>query len=74
MKNYKNFLSSAIMIVAIFFALTSCVKDWLAGPTGVNGINGLNGIDGKNGKNANSACITCHTIANFDAKVNEHHL
>jgi hypothetical protein len=45
----------------------------LNGVNGTNGMNGKDGINGTDGKDANSSCLVCHTVANFDAKINEYH-
>ena len=34
----------------------------------------MNGTNGTDGKDANSSCLVCHTVANFDAKIEEYHL
>lgn len=67
----------------IFSACGKDGKEGAMGPTGptgangsngVNGINGVNGTNGLDGKDANSSCLVCHTVANFDAKIDEYHL
>ncbi len=77
MKNLRKFIFAAGMLsVAACLLFTSCAKEGPQGPAGANGVNGLNGVNGTNGLNgqdANSSCLVCHTVANFDAKINEYH-
>ncbi len=83
----KNLLAIGIGILLLGASIiTSCSKEGPIGPTGpagtngtngTNGVNGINGVDGTNGldgKDANSSCLVCHTVANFDAKIDEYHL
>jgi hypothetical protein len=44
------------------------------GITGLTGAKGDNGLNGKDGKDANSSCLVCHTVANFDSKIDEYQL
>lgn len=81
MKKLQSFFFTATMIIAAaFLILSSCTKEGAQGPAGangkdgVNGLNGVNGVDGLNGKDANTTCLVCHTVANFDAKIDQYHL
>jgi len=69
----KVFYFAGLVIAASCLLLPSCVKEGTQGPAGVNGINGVNGTNGLNGQDANSSCLVCHTIANFDTKIEQYH-
>ena len=64
----KNF--GLLLVIALAFTLTNCVKEGPVGPagaTGPKGDTGVAGADGQNGADANTHCLDCHSIANWDA-------
>lgn len=77
MKNLRRLYSVTTILFVACLIFASCVKEGPVGPagtSGVNGLNGVDGVDGLNGKDANSSCLVCHTVANFDKKIDEYHL